>query len=89
VEGVLTDELNHVLVSGDTGGFQGFGGDLLLLERDHMNDGGELVNGGFLLTSIVDSNLRIGDTSVVSGLGVGLSLALSVTSGGSSSHFFF
>jgi hypothetical protein len=46
----------------------------------------ELVNRGSLSTQIVDSNLGVGDTSIVSGLRERLVLAISVTSSGSSSH---
>ena len=54
-----------------------------------MDTVGEFVVGSLLSTDIVDSQLGIGDTSVVSGLGVGLSFLVSIATGRSSSHFLF
>ena len=54
-----------------------------------MNGVGELVDGGFLSTDVIDSDFRIWDTSVVSGLRIRFSSAASVASGWSSAHWLF
>ena len=51
-----------------------------------MDNEGEGLNVGFLAADIVDSDFGVGDTSVVSGFGVGLASADSVASGWSSAH---
>eukprot|EP00356_Strombidium_inclinatum_P002458 CAMPEP_0170479396 /NCGR_PEP_ID=MMETSP0208-20121228/645_1 /TAXON_ID=197538 /ORGANISM="Strombidium inclinatum, Strain S3" /LENGTH=230 /DNA_ID=CAMNT_0010751787 /DNA_START=52 /DNA_END=743 /DNA_ORIENTATION=- len=78
MEVLSTNVLLHVLVTGDSGGLKSFGGDLLLLVANQMDASGEDVVSGLLLTDIVDSELGIGDTSVESGLGVGLVLLVPV-----------
>lgn len=88
MESILRDEFNHIFVSGNTGSFQGFRGDLFLFIRNDVNDVGEFFNVGFLSTGIVDSDSGIGDTSVVSGLGIRLTLGLSVASSRSSTHLY-
>jgi len=51
-------------------------------------DGARISLGGMLLTtSVIDSDLGVGDTSTESRLRVGLVLLVSVTLIGSSSHF--
>jgi hypothetical protein len=88
METFLTASLDKILVAGNTASLQSLRGDLLLLERNHVNASVELVNTGSLHTGIVYPDSGIGDTSVVSGLGVGLSAPESVASGRSSSHFY-
>ena len=88
METFLTALLDQVLVGSNTSGFHGFGGDLFLFKGNEVNTEGEKFNIGLLLTSIVDSNSGIGDTSVITRLGVRLSSPVSVASSGSSSHFF-
>lgn len=86
MESILRDEFNQIFVSSNTGSFQGFRGDLFLFIRNDVNDVREFFNGGFLSTRVVDSDSGIGDTSVVSGLGIRLTLRLSVASSRSSTH---
>jgi len=88
MESVLRDEFNHIFVSSNTGGFQGFRGDLFLFIRNDVNDVGEFFDIGFLSTRVVDSDSWIGDTSVVSGLGIRLTIGLSVASSRSSTHLY-
>jgi hypothetical protein len=54
-----------------------------------MNGVGELIDGGFLSTDIIDSDFGVWDTSVVSGLRIRLSSAAPVASGWSSTHWLF
>ena len=87
VESVLTCLDLHVLVGSDTGGLQSLRSDLLLLAGDEVNAVGELVVGSLLSADVVDSELRVGHTTVVAGLGVGLVLLVSIAARRSSSHF--
>jgi len=66
VEGILTALGLHVLVSSNTGGLEGLGGDLLLLVGNEMDASGESSPVGLSGTTIVHSNLGIGNTSVES-----------------------
>lgn len=59
VETFTTTELDESLVSGDTSSFQSLRGDLLTLIADEMDDERELINMGFLVTNIVDTDLGI------------------------------
>lgn len=68
-----------VLVGADTGGFQSWGRHLLILVRHHVHAHGEVIDAGLLTTKIVDTDLRVGNTTVVPGLGVGLDGVLSVS----------
>ncbi len=87
VESILTCLGLHVLVSSDTGSLKSLRGDLLLLAGDEVNAMGELVVGSLLSADVVDSELRVGHTTVVAGLGVGLVLLISIAARWSSSHF--
>jgi len=87
VERLLTGLSNEVLVGGDTGGFQGLRGELLVLIREHVDDVAELVDSGPLLSDIEDADLRLGDTTQVSRLDVGLVLQVAVATSGAASHF--
>lgn len=89
VEGFLTALGNHVLVSGNTGGLKGLGGELLLLSGNEMDTSGELFPSPLLHTSIVHTELGVGDTSVESGFGVRLVLLVSEALGGSASHIVY
>ncbi len=88
VEIILAHVLGEVLVAGDTGGLECFGGDLLDLVGDNVNDEGEGVSTGFLPTDIVDSDFGIRHTPVVSGFGVRLAPADSVATSWSSAHLW-
>lgn len=88
VEVILTARLGHVLVAGNTGCFQSLGSELFSLVGHQMHAQRELVPDGSLVSDIVNSDLRIWHTSVVSGFRPGLAAAVSVTSGWSSAHLF-
>ena len=87
METFLTSIVLHVLVSGNTGGFEGLRCDLLLFVGDHMDASGEQTPVTLLLSTIVHSNLGVGDTTIETRLGVRLVFLISVTTRGSSSHF--
>jgi hypothetical protein len=69
VEGLLSGSLHDVLVGADTSGLESLGRKLLILVRDKVAAEGEVIDGSLLSTKIVDSDLGVGDTTVVSGLG--------------------
>jgi len=86
VERVLAGRLGDILVRADTSGFQGLTGELLVLVGDKVAAEGELVDGSALATKIENTDLRVGDTAVVAGLGVGLVLAVAVAAGRTATH---
>ena len=86
VEGFFTALGNHVLVSGNTGGLKGLGGELLLLSGNEMDTSGELLPSPLLHTTVVHTELGVGHSSVESGLGVRLVLLVSEALCGSASH---
>ena len=88
VESVLTCLGLHVLVSSNTGSFEGLRGDLFLLTWDEMDAVWELVVVSLLSTNIVYSELRIGDSTIVARLGERLVLLVSIAARWSSSHFY-
>jgi len=87
METILTGVVLHVLVSSNTGSFEGLGGDLFLLVRDHMDASGETGPVSLLHATIVHSDLGVRDTSVETRLRIRLVLLISETASWSSSHF--
>lgn len=87
VEGISARDLGDVLVGANSGGLQSLGRELLPLVGNEMDTQREVVDVGSLSAEIVDSDLGVGDGSVVSRLGEGLVLLISVALSGSSSHF--
>jgi len=69
VEGLLTGGLDNVLVGANTGGLEGFRRQLLVLVGDKVAAEGEVIDRSLLTTEIENSNLGVGDTTVVSGFG--------------------
>jgi len=78
VEGITTAHLGDVLVHANAGSLEGLRGDLLLLERDEVDAGGELIDVGLLLAEIVDTDLGVRDTTAVARFDVGLTLGVAV-----------
>lgn len=78
MEGVLSACLGHVLVAGDTCGFESLRRELLLLVGHEMGGEGKFVDAGRLATQIEDADLRVRDTAAVAGLRVRLVLAVTV-----------
>jgi len=66
VERLLSCSLDNVLVGTNTSGLEGLGGELLIFVRDEMTAEGEVVDRGLLSSEIIDSDLGLGDTTVVS-----------------------
>lgn len=62
----------NVLVGADTGGFEGFGGQLLVLVGDHVDAEREFIDVGTLAPQIENADFGIGDTAVEAGLGIWL-----------------
>lgn len=70
VETFLSGDLDEVLVGANTGGFEGLGGQLLVLVGDEMDAEREVVYIGLLATEVEDADLSIGYTTVEPALGV-------------------
>lgn len=87
VEGLSSRHLGDVLVGTDSGSLKSLGRQLLSLVGNEMDTQREVVDVSSLSAQIVDSDLGVGHGSVVSRLGEGLVLLVSVTLSGSSSHF--
>jgi hypothetical protein len=86
METFLSGNLDEVLVGANTGGFEGLGGQLLVLVGDEVNAEREVVDAGLLATEIEDADLGVRYTAVEPALGVGLVLAVTVATGGTASH---
>jgi len=86
METFLSGNLDQVLVGANTGGFEGLGGQLLVLVGDKVDAEREVVYVGALATEIEDANLGIRYTTVEPALGVGLVLAVAVATGGTAGH---
>lgn len=86
VVSVLTDHLAEVLVDTDTAGLEGLGGDLLLLVAHKVGNEGEEIDGGLLVSDIVNADLRVGHTTAVPRLDVRLVLLVTVATSGTATH---
>ena len=69
VEGLLSGGLHDVLVGANSGSLESLGRELLVLVGDEVAAEGEVIDGSLLSSEIVDSDLGVRDTTVVSGLG--------------------
>ena len=70
MERFFAGSLDHVLVCADTGCFEGFGGQLLVLVGHEMDAERELVDVGALAAEVEDADFGVGDTAVEARLGV-------------------
>lgn len=61
-----------ILVGANTGGFESLRGQLFVLVGDHVHAGREVVDIGLLTSKIEDTDLWVRDTTVETGLGIGL-----------------
>lgn len=86
VEVVLAHVLGEVLVGGHTGGFQSLRRYLLSLLRHDVDHEGEGVNWSSLPSDVVDPDLGVGHTSIVSRFRVRLTPAEPIAPGWSSAH---
>ena len=69
MESLLSGSLDNVLVGANTSGLEGFRRKLLVLVGDEVAAEREVIDGSLLTTEIEDSDLGVGDTTVVSGFG--------------------
>jgi hypothetical protein len=74
METILTAHLHGILVGADTGSLKSLRGDVLVFAGDQMDSEGELINSSLLLTAVIDTKLRVGDSAAEAGLGVRLVL---------------
>jgi hypothetical protein len=81
MEAVLTSRLGEVLVGADTSSLKSFGGDHLALERDHVNGGGERLDGSSLGSDVIDADAWVGDTTAKARLRVRLTRNITVAGG--------
>jgi len=88
MERVLSAGLGHVLVGANTGGFQSFGSNLLLLIGDKVHTEGELVDGSLLTSKVENPNLRVRDATAETGFGVRLVLTPAVAASRTATHFY-
>jgi len=86
MERVLARGLGDIFVCTNTGSFQSLRGDLLVLVRDKMSAVGEVINAGALSAKIENSDLGVGHTTIIAGLGIRLVLAVTVAASRSASH---
>jgi len=87
VESVLAHELDHVFVGANTGGFQGFGGELFILVGNHVDAERELIDSSPLTSQIVNTDLGIGDTPAKPRLGIRFVLAVPIAPRRPATHF--
>jgi hypothetical protein len=66
VESILTRGLDNVLVGANTSRLERFRGQLFVFVRNQVTAEGEVVDGRSLPAEIVDTDLGVGDTTVVS-----------------------
>ena len=62
----------NILIRADTGSFEGFRRQLLVLVGDHVDAEGKFVDVGTLAAEIENANFGIGDTAVEARLGIWL-----------------
>jgi len=86
METFLSGNLDQVLVGANTSSLQSLRAQLFVLVGDQVDTEGELVDVRTLSAEIKDTDLWVGDTTVESGLGIRLILAVTVASRGSSCH---
>ena len=61
-----------VFISANTGSLESLGREILILVRDYIHTGREVVNTGLLTAQIEDTDLGVGNTTVEARLGVRL-----------------
>jgi len=71
---LLTGGLHQVLVARHTGSLKGASGQLLLLVGHQVGNEGEDIDAGLLGSAVINSDLRVGDTSAESGFNIRLVL---------------
>jgi hypothetical protein len=74
------------LVAANPAGLKSLGGQLLQLAGHEMDAEGELIDERLLPAQVVDPDLGVGDSAAESRLGVGLVLAVAVTTRWTTTH---
>lgn len=64
--------IGNVLIGANTGGFESFRGQLLVLVGDHVDAEGEFIDVGTFAAQVENADFGIGDTAIEAGLGVWL-----------------
>lgn len=72
METFFAGDFYEILVCADTGGLEGFGGELLVFVGDHVYAEGEFIDVGALPAEIEDADFGVGDTTVEAGFGIWL-----------------
>jgi len=80
VEGILAGELGNILVGANAGRLERFAGKVLAFHGDKMYTHGEFLYRGLLLSQIIDTNLRVRNSTTISGLYVWLILSPTIAS---------
>ena len=70
--GHVEDGKRNILIGADTGGFEGLGGQLLVLVGDHVDAEGKFVDVGTLAAQIENADFGVGHTAIEAGLGIWL-----------------
>lgn len=83
VEGLFGSHLGNVLVAANTGSLECLAGDLFSLQGNEVDTEGELIRLSLLTTKIKDADLGVWHTTAITGLGIGLVLAIPIASSGS------
>jgi len=86
VEGVLSAGLGDILVCANTGSFESFGSDLLVLIADKVAAEWEVIDRRLLAAKIVNADLGVWHTTVVPALREGLVLAVAVATSWTATH---
>jgi len=86
MERFLSSVLDQVLVGANTSGFQSLGTQLFIFVGNQVNAERELVDIRLLSAKVENTNLRVGYTTVESGLRIWLVLAVTVTSRWAACH---
>jgi hypothetical protein len=84
--GVFTNVFEEVFVDSDTASFECLRGNLLFLVADKMGYEGEVINMGFLVSNVVDTDLGLGYTTAVPRLDVGFVLLVAIATSWTTTH---
>ena len=87
METFLTTVLDEILVARNTSCFKSLRGELFSLTGNQMHRRWEHLTGCFLHSSIIHTDLRVGDTTTKPRLWIRLVLTIAVAASRSASHF--
>ena len=72
METFFAGDFDEVLVCANAGGFEGFGGELLVFVGDHVYAEGKFIDVGTLAAEIEDADFGVGHTTVEAGFRIWL-----------------